>query len=119
MIKPNPQIELHRAWLWTCDECGGENFERCMVRQFVSGIDPDAVDEAIADMTDEEVEELIGEVDALDDDESDDDDGDVCECGDPECDGMIAIESFSIPQILECKMCGQVYDDVVTSDEGM
>lgn len=94
-----------------------------MVRQFVSGIDPDAVDEAIADMTDEEVEELIGPVDdddfdELEDDELDDDDedSDICECGDPECD-MIAVESYSVPQCLECKHCGTVFDDVILSDE--
>jgi hypothetical protein len=122
MIKPNPQIELHPAYMWICDECGTTNFERCTVRSIVISEDDieeyaDSNDQAIAEISDDfdesdidelNVEELLGEMDSDDDNDSDD------ECDECDCEQCVVGE-YSVPRLLECPCCGANYDDVVLS----
>ena len=30
---PLPRIELLHAWMWNCEHCGAENFERCITKE--------------------------------------------------------------------------------------
>ncbi len=113
MIKPNPQIELHPAYMWTCDHCGEENFERCMVRDLVSGYDEeseaDELAEVISELSDEEIEAILG---------NENEEGSIPDVDDEEDDNqMVAVSSQSVPQCLECCHCGAVYSDVVLSQD--
>lgn len=41
MISRNPRVELHPAFYWLCDECGGDNY----VRLFTPVLDDDELAE--------------------------------------------------------------------------
>lgn len=30
MTRPRPKVELHEALVWTCDDCGRDNYENCI-----------------------------------------------------------------------------------------
>lgn len=47
------QIELHPAFVWDCDECGRQNFERAIIPPFQSKADEEYVRQ-ILDITPEE-----------------------------------------------------------------
>ncbi len=32
-VAERPQVEIHPAFVWTCEECGSENFERAVVHE--------------------------------------------------------------------------------------
>ena len=61
-------VELHQAFVWTCDECGRENFARCVtltseqVRHMVSQATRDEVESQRQAMIEQGREEL-GEMD--------------------------------------------------------
>jgi len=47
------QIELHPAFVWDCDECGRQNFERAIIPPFQSKADEERAREML-DITSEE-----------------------------------------------------------------
>lgn len=45
-MQPAREVELHQAYLWTCDDCGRDQFERAVVltREALSPEDQEAMD---------------------------------------------------------------------------
>lgn len=46
MSEPLNKIQLHPAYSWDCDQCGGENFERAMIRECTPEEAAQAADES-------------------------------------------------------------------------
>lgn len=44
-----PDVELHPAYSWTCDECGRENFARAVVPESLEGELPEGFDDEAYD----------------------------------------------------------------------
>ena len=45
MISPNPEIELHPAFFWMCEECGADNF----IRQFTAVLSEEEISMIVQD----------------------------------------------------------------------
>lgn len=75
-------VELVQAFLWTCDECGRDNFERAIT------IEPESIDKDelpfLTNTTQEEVADWIS--------------------GGGDCDFLMA------PQFVKCRYCDEVFD---------
>ena len=52
---PLPTVEIHQAFVWTCDSCGRDNFERAIA------VSPEEIDPSDIPVDDPETAEMIRE----------------------------------------------------------
>lgn len=112
MLRPNPQIELHPAWHWTCDECGERNFEVSVVKSVISSEERDALEQYADDVDgmdsidDDDIDvNFDGGIEDESDDDDDDDDDMLIE--------LVPVVHLTLPRQLRCGKCGATYDDIV------